>query len=233
MVDEIRPSRVRPGLDPPSKADHARLRRAREIARSGLVHSDPTDAVRWYTSFREELGAVVRSASPLVVSTLDLHGLTLDDAVDRIKPVTGWPIRPRLSERNVGVLHSSLPLRRFRQKSTRHLTTSPYHGMTIVESGGGHARLQLIDHSLELDGSAGPIRFQTRFGQLRVELTDELPNALLTACIGRRIGEIADNPAWRGRDWTIAAVEATDCPWIGQRLFSAIGTIDYRVSWAH
>lgn len=232
MAYVLRPSLVRPGLDPPSKADHVRLRRARRVARVRLVYSDLRNPERWLAAFREELGSVVRSASPLLVPVLGLHGMTLDDAVYGVRPARDWPICPMLSDWTSGVLHPSLPLRRPGRMPRHHLTVPPFHGMTIVDTDRERARLQLIDHSLELDGWTGPIRFRTRFGQLRVELTSDLPNALLAACVGRRMEEIVDHPAWRGRDWTIAAAETTDPPWLGQRLFSAVGTIDYKVPWA-
>lgn len=231
MADGTRPSRVQPGLDPPSKADHVRIRRARKIARTRLVHSDQADPKRRRAAFREELGSVVRSASPLLVSVLGLHGITLDDAVYGIGPARDWPISPMLSDWNSGALHPSLPLRRPGRVPRHHLTVPPFHGVTIVETARERARLQVIDHSLELEGMTGSIRFRTRFGQLRLDLADDLPEALLMACVGRRVGEVVDYVGWRGLDWIIAATRTARYPWIGQALFSAIGTSGYRLPW--
>lgn len=160
---------------------------------------------------------------------LGLRGVTLDDVVHDMRPVREWPMCPLLSEWNFGVLDPSLPLRRPARVPRHHLTVPPFHGVTIFETAGERARLQLIDHSLELEGVAGPVRYRTRFGQLRLELADDLPEALLMACVGRHV---VDYVGWRGCDWTIAATRTATHPWIGQALFSAIGTIDYRLPWA-
>lgn len=111
VADMIETARVVPGLDPPTLADHRRIRRARRVARSRLLGSDPTNADLHLAAFREELGAVVRSASPLIVSMLASKGMTLDEAVEWMVRVGGWPIYPSLTGRFSHSLNSALPLR--------------------------------------------------------------------------------------------------------------------------
>lgn len=53
-------------------------------------------------AFRAEIGAVVRSASPLLISLLAGEGFTLDRVVALMRPQACWPARPRLSGRLTG-----------------------------------------------------------------------------------------------------------------------------------
>lgn len=230
MADTIATARVVPGLDPPTLADHRRLRRARRVARSRLLGSDPTDADLRFAVFREEFGAVIRSASPLVLLMLAPQGMTLDEAVERMVPVGGWPIYPSLTGRFSHSLNSALPLRSSRTRLRRQLTEPRYHGLKIIDTGHDYVLLSVVDHSLDLNATIGPIFLQTRFGELCVEFVHAIPDALLAGCAGRRVGDVVDHEAWRGRDWMIAAVGPADLL-IGRTLYCATGTIDYRVPW--
>lgn len=92
--------------------------------------------------------------------------------------------------------------------------------------------VHVVDHSIELIARIGRVYLFTLFGELRVELDDELPEVILSACIGWLIDEIVDHEALRGRGWRIVAVEESYPPLQGQTLVVATGSVPYRMPWA-
>lgn len=90
-------------LDAPTVGDHRRIRNARSKARVRARKIDADRDAALVEAFRTELGEVVRSASPLLISMLAIEGLTLDDAVASLEPKPLWPSRPRLSGSAKGV----------------------------------------------------------------------------------------------------------------------------------
>ena len=93
-------------------------------------------------------------------------------------------------------------------------------------------RLEVADHSLEVSGKLGSVRFETRFGELRLELIDEMPQTMFIACKGRRVEKVVDHAALRGRGWLIDEVEDSKLPAVGQVLVVVTGSIAYRLPWA-
>lgn len=89
-------------FDKPTAGDRRRLRRARREARAraSAIEMARDDAL--LAAFRAEIGAVVRSASPLLISLLAGEGFTLDRVVALMRPQACWPARPRLSGRLTG-----------------------------------------------------------------------------------------------------------------------------------
>lgn len=61
-------------------------------------------------------------------------------------------------------------------------------------------RIEVVDHSLEGSGKICPVRLTTRFGELRLELIDEMPQTVFIACVGGIVEDIVDDVALRGRN---------------------------------
>lgn len=78
----------------------------------------------------------------------------------------------------------------------------------------------------------GPVRFGTRFGELRLELIDKIPQTVFIACRGRLVEEVVDHVALHGRKWRIDKVEDAKLPGTGQVLLVLTDPIGYRLPWA-
>lgn len=182
-------------------------------------------------AFRAEVGAVVRSASPLLVSLLAGEGLTLDDAAALIRPLSCWPARPRLSGK-LGRRRVHPHLLRYHMigLSNGQLSEPPLHGHRIERADGGYLLVQIADHSLDLNARIGRVWLETRFGELRVEFMDEVPETIFMGCVGRLIEEVVDHEAVRGRGWRIVATEEASLI-SGQTLIVAMGSVAYRMPW--
>lgn len=100
----------------------------------------------------------------------------------------------------------------------------------IINTEHDYVLLSVVDHSLDLNATIGPIFLQTRFGEQCVEFVHPVPDTLLAGCVGRPVGDVVDHEAWRGRDWMIAAIERANLL-AGQKLYCVTGTIEYRVPW--
>lgn len=185
------------------------------------------------TAFRQEIGAVVRSASPFVIAILAAEGRTLDDVVTLIEPLPAWPRRPRLS--GGGLTGGRMQQHYLRQYVAglrlQGMSEPPFHGHEIDLAGGGWLKVQIADHSVELHGRVGRAFLTTRFGELRVKLIDEIPHSLLLACVGRPIESVVDHAALRDRGWWIAAVEDGTPADVGQVLVVPTGSVAYRMPW--
>lgn len=221
--------------DPPSAADRHRLRVARTRAKQRVEEIAETKRQALGAAFWEEIGAVVRSVSPFLVSLMDAESMPLDRAVRLIEPAPSWPRRPRLSKGGCVGHESGRHIFRYYlaniSSSGKHVPPlrDGTHGHSFDLSGGGWARILVVGHSLEVDAHIGPLRFETRFGVLRIEMESCLPETLAMACVGKLAAEIVDHPALSGRDWRITDVEAAHPPFVGQTLVSVTGTIPYRM----
>lgn len=221
-------------IDPPTATDCDRLRKARVQAHARAKAIDDEHSAALRDAYREEIGAVVRSASPFLISLLAVEGTTLDDAVRLIEPQPGWPRRLR-------VQGSGLPGRKGYTHILRHyraglladeLPVPPRDGLKFDGVDDGWIRIEIVDHSVEVSGKIGRVFFETRFGQLRFELMDELPQSLFIACRGRLIEELVDHVALRGRGWRIVDIEESKLTGLSQALVVATASITYRLPWA-
>jgi hypothetical protein len=191
-------------------------------------------------AFRAEIGETVRSAAPLLISMLAVEGWTLDNAVGLLTPPSGWPSRPRLlGPMGRWAVHSHA-LRHYLaglqpmpvvHRTPTQISMDPLIGRRFERADGGYLRLQVVDHSLEVEARIGPALIETRFGELSIELDDELPATILVACVGRLVEEIVDFEGWRGHGWRIAAIKDAHHPRGRQRLIVASGAVPYRMPW--
>lgn len=223
--------------DPTTGADRRRLKEARAEARESVraVYREGRGSIR--DAFRQEIGTNIRSVSPFLLSLVASQGESVDELVDRIEPASRWPRAPALSRR------PGVEWRRLRDVHRHFLvnTSSGWqkavrlrgfgHGMTFMRSGDDFARLEVVDHSLEVEAQIGPAKFETLFGEMRVELDDRLPETLAVACVGRLIGDVVEHAALHGRDWLITGIDDSH-PCLGQTLVVATGSTDYRIPWA-
>ena len=222
--------------DLPTEADRRRMRNARACAHRRVDVIETVMRRMMDSAFREEMGATVRSASPFLIALLDHDGIALDDAVQLIEPQRGWPNHPQLG----GVANA-----RASQHVVRHYVASllpkakmasPYraraHGFVFERADDDWLRIEVAGHSLEATARIGPVRFETRFCELRVELDGELPESLAIGCIGRPIEQVVDHPTLRGRGWLIKAVEDAALPFVGPVIVVPNGAVAYRVPWA-
>jgi hypothetical protein len=218
-------------LDAPTAGDRVRLRRARREARARVLLIETAREDALLAAFRAEVGAVVRSASPLLVSLLADEGLTLDGVVALIRPLVYWPARPRLSGRLTGRrVHPHLLRYHMIGLSNGQLSEPPLHCHMIERADGGYLIVQVADHSVELNALIGRLWLETRFGELRVEFMDPIPETIFTASVGHLIEEIVDHHALRGRGWRIVAIQEPTAV-SGQALVVAMGSVEYRMPW--
>ncbi|WP_162233319.1 hypothetical protein, partial [Sphingomonas sp. Leaf33] len=187
--------------------------------------------------FRAEIAAAVRSTSPFLSTLLEANGSTLDQASFLIKPAPGWPLRPRMSGNSLLGLGGG---RHFFRNYLASLASGggvkppvrgDSHGYSFFLNEGGWARVQIVGHSLEIDAEIGPLRFETRFGALRIELDRGLPETLAVACIGRPVDEVIDHESLRGHGWRIIEVDPEHPPYFRQTLVIATGSVGYRMPW--
>ncbi len=91
--------------------------------------------------------------------------------------------------------------------------------------------LQIFDHSVDLIAGIGNVVISTRFGELRVEFLDQIPEAIFSSCVGRLIEEIVDHRGWRGRGWRIVKVDDGYPPLCGQAFIANIGSMPFQMPW--
>lgn len=188
-------------------------------------------------AYHAELGATVRSVSPFLVALFAAQGILMDHAVTLIEPPPGWPRRPRLS---MGGAAGIKQVHHYYRWFTRTIwsgrrpppSRDGTHGHSLNLGDGDWARIEVFGHSLEVRAQIGGARFDTRFGVLRIELPDALPETLALACIGWRASDIIDHASLREQHWLISGVEEALSPFRGQTLVLATGTLAYTMPWA-
>jgi len=218
--------------DGPTEDDRRRVRRARRQARAGAAHVEKEYAAALMTVFRTEISEIVRSTSPLLVSLLAIDGLTLDDAMALMKPGQFWPHFPKLSYRpRKPAVHANTSRYYPAGLQPAQITKHHLHSHRFRHAGDDYLQIEIFDHSLELCARIKPVFLQTRFGVLRVELDEVIPDTVLTGSIGRTIDEVVDHEAWHGRGWRIIATEDGHPLLQGQALVVAMGSEPYRVTW--
>lgn len=217
--------------DMPTDSDIRRMRKARRQARARYAEIGAIRDAQAAAAFRAELGAVVRSASPLLISLLAIDGLTLDAAVALIDPAQSWPRQPRLSGRSFKHSAHNHLLRYYIARLPNRLVGSPSHEHTFHRADGNYVTLKLVAHSLELEARIAPVWLETRFGELRVQLDQSLPDTLAIASVGRLLEEIVDHAAWRGRGWRISKIKDPVTSYYGHTLIVHTGSVPYRIIW--
>jgi len=218
----------------PTAGDVRRLRAARSGARAEVRAIETTRNVAMLVAFRREIGAVVRVASPLLISLLADEGMELDDACLSIEPQQGWPARPRLSQsfKKEPQAHTHL-LRHYIAGLPQEAPRRPVLGGHLVErKDGGWFCIDVVNHSLEVSAMIGPVTLTTRYGELYVGFADRIPETILAGSVGRLVEEIVDHAALRGRGWRIVAIEDPEWPEVRSTLVVATGTVDFRLPWA-
>lgn len=223
--------------DPTTAVDRRLMKAARAKARERLREIGREGQRSMRDAFRQEIGTTVRSVSPFLLSFIASHGGSLDEILHRIEPPRRWPRSPSLSSSASVKFRPVRDMHRYYlvntasgwQKAFRMRGAGP--GITFMRSGDDWARLEVVAHSLEVEALIGPVKFETLFGELRVELDDRLPETLAAACVGRLIGDIVDHAALRGRDWLVTGIVDSH-PLLGQTLVVATGSTAYRLPWA-
>lgn len=225
-------------FDAPTNGDYRRIRNARRSTRDRCREIDAARAAAIFEAFRRELGATVRSASPLLIAILAIEGLSLDDVVEKLEPTPGWPIYPRPSGAKTTHAvyahlqgHSKMGISRLAAGSPKQIAQRRSVARSFIRTAGGYLDLNVIDHSLEIEAKIGAALITTCFGELHVQLDDEFPATLLAASVGRLLEEIVDYDAWRGRGWRIAETTVENFG-LGSRLIVVTGSVDYRMPWA-
>lgn len=218
--------------DPPTDGDRLRIRRARRHARALHAEVEVNRDAGRLAALRIEIGATVRSASPVLIALLATHGLTLDQAVALIQPARFWPFRST-SPNQLRRYTIRNPLWRYYMMTTpaSRQPRAPRHARTFYDANGDYVSIQLVDHSLEVEAKIGPVWFETRFGELRIQLDEAFPEALAIACVGRLIEDVVDHHAWRGRGWRIVDVEDAVASYFGQTLIVRAASVPYRMTW--
>ena len=223
--------------DPATMSDRQRFREARAAARVAVREADREDSGSRRAAFRQEVGTNVRSASPFLLSLAASAGEQVDRLLDRLDPGLHWPRYPALSS------NPAMRFRRLREPPRRFVIATPDgdreavrrrgfgHTVPINLSGTDRACLEVVEHSLEVEARIGPVRLETLFGVLRVELDAPLPDTVAAATIGWRIGDVIDHASLRGHPWPIVAVEEPPSPSSGQTLVVETGSVAFRIPW--
>ena len=223
--------------DPTTATDRRRIRDARAVARTAFRATSRDDEEQVRELFRQEIGTDVRSASPFLLSFVASRGESVDRLLDRIRPAPRWPRSPALSARPaVQFRRAREPYRRFVIGTTTGdrevIRLRGFgHGALFTQAGDDWACLEVVDHSLEIEARIGPVKLETLFGVLRVELDHPVPETLAATCVGRSACEVVDHPALRYRHWRIEAVEESPSPTLGQTLVIETGSVAFRVPW--
>lgn len=208
------------------------MRKARRQARAGAAQIEKEREAALMAVFRTEISEVVRSTAPLLISLLAIEGLTLDDAMALMKPGQFWPHDPQLWNRPRKPASQTHMLQYYPVGlRPMQICKHPLHRHRFHRPGGDYLNIDIVDHSLELCARIKPVLLQTRFGVLRVELDEVIPDTVLPGSIGRTIDEVVDHEAWRGRGWRIIATEDGHPLLQGQALVVAMGSEPYRVTW--
>lgn len=223
--------------DPPTSVDMRRYRSARHTARLRMETIDDMRRAGLRSAFREELAAMVRSASPVLIGLLEADGQSFDKVVGRFEPPRGWPRRPRASPGKAAAGAGPHMFRHY-LASLRSPGWKPplRNDVTYVEpldlAGFTWANAVVVGHSLEFEGRTGPVGIETRFGLLRLELDGYLPETIAMASVGLPVGAIVDHAVLRDRAWPITAVEEPCQPFLGQVVVATTGSVQYRMPWA-
>lgn len=221
------------GLDPPTPSDHRRVRFARRQAQARAKEIEKAHKAAVLEVFRAEMGTTVRSASLLLTPLFAELGMTLDEAVTMIQPMADWPNHPPLLG-SKGALRSQSHIHHYYSPGLRrtHITRPPLNSCTFDLPSGGYLMLQIFDHSVDLIAGIGNVVISTRFGELRVEFLDQIPEAIFGSCVGRLIEEVVDHSGWRGRGWRIVKIDDGYPPLCGQAFIANIGSEPYQMPWA-
>lgn len=216
------------GVDGPTDGDRRRLRNARRQARARLAEIEAERKAAVAAVFRDGVRQAVRSASPLLVSLLAKHGLTLDDVVGLLEPSELW--LTRVGARG-GTRKDSVTghLFRYYMAGAGSALAPAVSRHTFHRLDEDYLAIRVVGHSLELDARIGRVRLETRFGELRIELMDQLPEAVFTGCIGAMVDQVVDHRCWRGKGWRIVGIEEAMTPYHGQVLVVAAGSVPYRL----
>lgn len=223
--------------DPTTATDRRRIRGARMEARERVRDVPRDDAASLRDIFRREIGTNVRSASPFLLSLVDSQGEALGALLDRIQPAPRWPRAPALSARpHIQFRRAREPYRRFTiSTSTGDRELIRWrgfgHGTLFMQAHDDWACLEVVDHSLEVEARIGPVKFETLFGVLRIELDHRIPDTVATATVGRAVGDVIDHPALRGRRWMTASVEEPPSATLGQALVVETGSVTFGMPW--
>ncbi len=211
--------------DAPTARDRARLLQARR--RRVESSSSASDAIR-LVALRNELSMTIRSISPLALVALEMEGACVNDLVYGLRPrSSGWPgVSPdrwrrkqspsddfrRLVEDDHGLLPPCLLSMRF---------PGPR----------GRAALYLADHSVELFMTIGPTEIITRHGLAQVWLGSEVPVAILTGMVGRRLRDLVAHRLTETLDLVVVASRASTSKRCGPLLVVSSGSQPYSVPW--
>ena len=221
--------------DPTTAADRRLMKAARAEARERVGEIRRGSGGTTLHAFQQEIGATVRSASPFLISLVASQGTSVDELVGRIEPADRWPRWPNLAR--------SVRFRAARETYDHfEIWTASGWQLTVLRRGFGHRisflrsgddweDLEIVNHSLELEGQIGMVKFETLFGTLRLRLDGRLPETLAMACVGRPVGDVIDHASLSGRDWRITEVDDSASP-LAQTLVIETGSTPYRVPWA-
>lgn len=221
------------GSHVPTDDDRRRILNARRQARARYDEIDAARDAEVAATLRAELGTVIRSASPLLISLLAAEGLTLDAAMAMMVSEQSSTQHPtRLNRfRSYQTSHNQMLLHYLNASPPNRMADAASHEHIIHRAGGGYITMKVFDHSVEVEVRLAPVWLNTKFGRLRVQLDEALPETLATAAVGRLFEEIVDHAIWRGRGWRIVDIEEPVSSFFGQTLIVAAGSVPYEVTW--
>lgn len=163
--------------------------------------------------FRRHLHATVRRVSPLLIELALMEGVSLSDAVDLIHPPQDWPWRPlsdfspslvRRSQQRKAWLGSAGPrdVARFRRAFANP-------GVVVREA--DHPRGRFGVHPCEgvlgFTAAIGPCLLSAFGATAMLKLHQPLPETLMAAMPGRRLGQLIDHPLIAAGDHTVLRVQ--------------------------
>lgn len=187
----------------PEPLDLTRLVLARASTRLALDHANDAFSDALLLAFRRELGATVRSVSPLLVALLDACAMDLDECVSSIRPVPGWPDRPTLPVSGPHRDGSKGTVRGGSEAAwrARAKAFAPHdcHACTIYPAGGERLTVHVVDHSIEVAAWLGPIRLRSLFGAFQLSMPRDEWRAPYPPHAGDDLDALVGHPGLRDR----------------------------------
>jgi hypothetical protein len=162
--------------------------------------------------FRLHLRTSVNRISPLLLELALMEGIALGDAVALMYPPQDWPWRPLYDD-------PPAPLRRSQQRrmflgskglgeTQRFRRTFAKPGVVIrdIDHPRGRFAVRPCNGVLGFTAAIGPCLLSGFGAAAMLKLPEPLPETLMMAMPGRRLGGIIDHPVFRDRAYRIVRV---------------------------
>lgn len=172
--------------------------------------------------YRMRLQAAIRSVSPLARDLADAHGVGLRGVVEQLRSYADQQQCAELQPAGPPKQHSRgthrsgrLSLRPYLRPSDQRVSRAVSRTGIVLDGqfGRGQLGFMVARGDLVAAGWLGDCWFNTERDQAHIVLGSDVPETLISAAVGRSIGDIVAHPIFKGRDYPIVrAVRVDDGP---------------------